>query len=161
MAQPRIVISRCFGFDTCRYDGSSVTNDIVDKLTEFVQFITVCPEVDIGMSVPRKPINLQKVGNKNKIIQADTFRDYSEALSRYAEETLDGLGEVSAFIFKCCSPSCGLGSAKLYDAKGEAVIDYVNGVFSECALNKYPEALFLDEEKLNEMGLENLLKKII
>jgi uncharacterized protein YbbK (DUF523 family) len=161
MAKPIIVISRCLGFDACRYDGSSVQNEIVNELSEYAEIITVCPETDIGMGVPRKPVNLHQIGNEIRVIQVDTLRDYTKDLIQYAEETLDNLVEVDVFILKSRSPSCGLGSSKLLDPEGKKVIGYINGVFSNIALEKFPSALFLDEERLNEMGLKKIIRKIM
>ena len=58
--KPRIVVSRCLGFDHCRYNGDVIKDDFVEALTPFVEYITVCPEVEIGLGVPRKPIRLIK-----------------------------------------------------------------------------------------------------
>lgn len=161
MDKPRIIISRCLGFDACRYDGSTVRSEIVKQLPESVSVITVCPEVDIGMKVPRKPINLRKMGDDIRVIQTGTLIDYSQELTRYAEETLVSFEEVDAFILKCNSPSCGIGSTKLFDSEGKSIIGYVDGVFTKIAQEKYPKALFIDEKMLSDMGLKKFLTKII
>jgi uncharacterized protein YbbK (DUF523 family) len=101
------------------------------------------------------------VGNDIKVIQVDTFRDYTQQLIQYVEKTLDNLVEIDVFILKSRSPSCGLGSSKLLDVEGKKVIDYINGVFSDAALAKFPLAWFLDEERLKEIGLEKFLRKIM
>jgi uncharacterized protein YbbK (DUF523 family) len=161
MDKLRIVISRCLGFDSCRYDGSIIRNEIAKQLPASVTVITVCPEVDIGMNVPRRPINLRKMGDDIRVIQTGTLKDYTHELSRYAEEFLDSIEEVNMFILKCNSPSCGIGSTKLFDSEGKSIIGYVDGVFTRIAVEKYPKALFMDEKILSDMGLEKFLTKII
>jgi uncharacterized protein YbbK (DUF523 family) len=157
----QIIISRCLGFESCRYDGSIVRNEITKQLPKSVSVITVCPEVDIGMNVPRKPIILRKMVEGIRVIQTGTLIDYTKELTRYAEETLDGFEEVDAFILKCNSPRCGIGTTKLFDSEGKNIIGHVDGVFTKIALEKYPKALFIDEKMLSDMGLEKFLTKII
>ncbi len=149
----KIIISRFLGFESCRYDGSIVGNEIVKQLSESVSVITVCPEVDIGMNVPRKPINLRKTSDGIRVIQTDTLIDYTLELTRYAEETLDGFDDVDAFILKCNSPSCGIGTSKLFDSDGKSIIGHVDGVFTKIALEKYPQSIFIDEKMLSARAL--------
>lgn len=118
--------------------------------------ITVCPEADAGLGVPRDPINLVTVGDDVRAVQAGTGRDVTDELRRYARKTLSGLGRVDAFILKARSPSCGL-STKLLDSTG-GVVGFASGVFAEEARRRYPCAVFLDEEQLARVGLEGLLR---
>ena len=63
--KPRIVISKCIGFDPCRYNGEVVQDKFVRRLEPHVEFICVCPEVEIGLelrahpyeSFPRDPVS--------------------------------------------------------------------------------------------------------
>ena len=57
-ARPRLVVSKCLEFEHCRWDGQSVTSHIVRNLMPCVDFITVCPEVEIGLGIPRKPLRI-------------------------------------------------------------------------------------------------------
>ena len=59
-AKPTILISKCLEFDHCRYDGSMISSDFVKKIKPFVDFLPVCPEVEIGLGVPRKSLRLIK-----------------------------------------------------------------------------------------------------
>ena len=54
--RPRIVISRCLEFDACRYNGMLISDQFIKKMKNFCDFITVCPEVEIGLGIPRDPI---------------------------------------------------------------------------------------------------------
>jgi uncharacterized protein YbbK (DUF523 family) len=57
-AKPILLVSKCLEFDNCRYDGNRLNSPIVYKLQKFVDFIKVCPEVAIGLGVPRIPIRM-------------------------------------------------------------------------------------------------------
>ncbi|HEU68041.1 MAG TPA: DUF523 domain-containing protein, partial [Candidatus Acetothermia bacterium] len=47
--RPRLVASRCLGFEHCRYDGSVISAPHVQALAGEVKFLTVCPEMAIGL----------------------------------------------------------------------------------------------------------------
>jgi uncharacterized protein YbbK (DUF523 family) len=57
-ARPKIVISKCIEFDHCRYDGSLIPSDFVNALKPHADFIPVCPEVEIGLGVPRRSLRI-------------------------------------------------------------------------------------------------------
>ena len=56
--KPEILISKCLEFDACRYDGQIINNKYIKKLKKFIDFKPVCPEVEIGMEIPRAPIHI-------------------------------------------------------------------------------------------------------
>jgi uncharacterized protein YbbK (DUF523 family) len=56
--KPRVGISRCLIGDDVRYDGTNKRNAAVFELTPLVEWVPVCPEVEVGMGVPREPIQL-------------------------------------------------------------------------------------------------------
>ena len=58
--KPKIVISKCLEFDACRYDGQIINNKYIKKLKKFIDFTPVCPEVEIGMGIPRNPIHIEQ-----------------------------------------------------------------------------------------------------
>ncbi|MCK4438674.1 DUF523 domain-containing protein, partial [Candidatus Bathyarchaeota archaeon] len=62
--KPRVVVSRCLGFEACRWNAEIIRSQTVNELRHHVEFVTVCPEQDIGLGVPRKPIDLVLVGGE-------------------------------------------------------------------------------------------------
>lgn len=152
------MVSRCLGFEACRHNGEKVNSPEVDELRGHVEFITVCPEVDAGLEVPRQSINLQKHGDRLRVIQAGTGLDFTEKLISHIDETLSGLRDVDAFILKARSPSCGLGSTKVWDPKGENVVGRGSGVFACEAQRRFPGSMFVDEEELSRIGVEGFLR---
>ena len=155
---PRVVVSRCLGFDACRYDGGIVESPQVGELRGRVEFIAVCPEADIGLGVPRRPINLHSIDGLVRVIQEETGRDLTDQLQGYSEETLGNAGRVDAFILKARSPSCGLGTASLIRAEGD--VSPASGVFAAEARRRFPSGVFVDEEELGRLGVEGFLSLI-
>jgi len=67
MIKPRIVLSRCFLKPT-RYNGTQVYDEFVEKLKNYVEYIDICPEVDIGLGIPRKNLIIIRENNKKRLI---------------------------------------------------------------------------------------------
>jgi len=103
----------CLGFEACRYNGEMVDTDWLKELLFKADVVAVCPEVLVGLGVPRKPINLYKKDDRVHVIQDETGLDVTVALEVSSDEFLSTLGDVDAFILKSRSPSCGLGTTKI------------------------------------------------
>jgi len=113
--KPVIVVSKCLNFDRCRYNGDGEKNKFVENLKNYVIFKPICPEVEIGLPTPRKPIRLVSDHNNIiKLLQPQTGNDYSELMYEYADSLCQNLGEVDGFILKTRSPSCGIKDVKIY-----------------------------------------------
>ena len=56
--KPKVVVSKCLEFDTCRYNGDMIFDVTIQNLKPFVTFIPVCPEVEIGLGIPRETIRI-------------------------------------------------------------------------------------------------------
>jgi uncharacterized protein YbbK (DUF523 family) len=158
MLNRQVIVSRCLGFEACRYNGGKVESPEIDELRNIMELITVCPEVDVGLGVPRSPINLVKHGDQVKVIQMGTRRDLTESLFDYTDATLTNLRDMDAFILKAGSPSCGLGSAKFWDREGLKIVELGSGVFACEAQKRFPNSVFLDEEELSKMGVRGFLE---
>jgi uncharacterized protein YbbK (DUF523 family) len=95
------------GFDSCRYDGQTISSEFVDKLKNHVDYITPCPEVDIGVGVPRDSLRMVKKNSSLSFMQTNTGKDYTEEINKYANNFLNDLEDVDGYILKEGSPSCG------------------------------------------------------
>ncbi len=157
MSKTRIVVSKCLGFEACRYNGEHISTSWKDALDEKAEVITVCPEILAGLGVPRKPINLFRVDGKVKVIQEETLEDFTESIERVSEEFLSTIGKVDAFVLKSKSPSCGLGTTTVHFAKS---IYISSGVFAKMAMNMHRKAVFIDESTLDEEGVEQFLDEL-
>ena len=121
--KPILVVSKCLGFDKCRYDGSMIENEFIEKLKKYVEIIPFCPEVQCGLSIPRDTLRIVELDEKKELIQLKTERNLTNEIINSSEKFLSDLKEIDGFILKCKSPSCGVKDAKIYSSieKGSAV----------------------------------------
>lgn len=137
--KPIVVISRCLGFERCRWNGEVINDDFVDALKPFVSFHTVCPEVEIGLGVPRDPIHIELRDGERSLVQPVTGRDVSEDMRRFCSGFLSRLETVDGFLLKARSPSCGSTDVKIHAPGGKSgAIDKGPGFFGEAVLAAYP-----------------------
>ncbi|HEU4364486.1 MAG TPA: DUF523 domain-containing protein [Candidatus Krumholzibacteria bacterium] len=148
---PIVVASRCLGFDTCRYDGDIVRADVVSRLAGHVRVIPVCPELEIGLGVPRPAIRLVRDASGDRLIQPETGRDLTDDMNAFAARFLEWIAErgVDGFILKSHSPSCGGGDAKVFTGvTGDAFAELDEGLFARAARARFPDAAMEDEARL-------------
>lgn len=114
-------ISSCLLGERVRYDGGHKGHSYITRtLGDYFEFQPFCPELAIGLGVPRKPIRLQrmKVGNAADIrcVQIDDFsKDYSDQLRDCADQQQDWQRKLCGYILKKDSPSCGMERVKIWD----------------------------------------------
>lgn len=152
----RIVVSRCLGFEACRYNGEMVEAGWLDELQSRADVIPVCPEVLAGLGVPRNPINLYVKDGQVHVIQDETNLDVTEAIERASDDFLSTLGDVDAFVLKSKSPSCGLDTSKIREGDSFKI---GSGVFARKAMEKYGEAVFIDESELAKDSVDAFLER--
>ncbi|PAM95776.1 cytoplasmic protein, partial [Flavobacterium sp. IR1] len=97
-AKPRVVVSKCLEFEACRYNGEKIPDKLIEKLSPYVEFIPVCPEVEIGLGTPREVIRLVASGDEARLKQPETGRDLTELMEEYSNDFLSELEEVDGFI---------------------------------------------------------------
>lgn len=160
--KPILVVSKCLGFDACRYNGGIENNSFIDNLKNYVDIITVCPEMDSGLPVPRDALRIVQKDDKLELVISKTGENITEKLEYFAEKFLNSLGDIDGFILKNKSPSCGLKDAKIYTsiAKG-AAIKRGQGVFTKKVIDKYPNIIIEDEGRLTNFKIrEHFLTRI-
>jgi uncharacterized protein YbgA (DUF1722 family)/uncharacterized protein YbbK (DUF523 family) len=152
--RPIVVISKCLGFDHCRYDGQMIETTFVPKLQEYVDFQPVCPEVEIGLGIPRTPIRVVETGGRRMLYQPASGQDFSVPMMAFVTGFLDGLGEVDGFVLKNRSPSCGQGDVKVYTGLDNSSRTMRgSGFFGGAILNRFPDAPVEDEGRLNNFTI--------
>ena len=112
-----IGISSCLLGEPVRFDGNHKHDHyITGTLGEAFDFVAVCPEVGIGLGVPRPTIRLVGSADAPRAVGVkDASLDVTDKLVRYGQRTAGRLGDISGYIFKSKSPSCGMERVKLYD----------------------------------------------
>jgi len=118
--KPRLGISSCLLGNSVRYDSGHKKDDfLVETLGEFVEWVPVCPEVEVGMSIPRPPIRLTGDPAAPRLVAERSGTDYTDAMRTWAEarvEKLAGL-DLVGYVTKKDSPSCGLSRVKVWSGK--------------------------------------------
>lgn len=159
-AKPRIVISACLGFERVRYDGNIIYDDIVEKIKRYVDAIPVCPEVGIGLGVPREPLRLVSREGSVELVGLRSGARYRERMDSFSLTFLRGLEEVDGFLLKAGSPSCGLGDAKIYGPGGR-VAAKGDGIFASWVKRLFPHAAVESEKRLLDYEVRrNFLTRI-
>ena len=153
-ARPIVVISRCIDFDSCRYNGQVIRASLREELEPFVELRPVCPELEIGLGVPRDPVRLVRRDDGPHMIQPSTGRDLTVAMNAFSAGFLDSLDEVDGFILKSSSPSCAIDNGKLFHSDAErAGHDSGPGLFAARVLERFPHAAVEDESRLCDARL--------
>ncbi|MFC2079160.1 YbgA family protein [Candidatus Bipolaricaulota bacterium] len=160
--RPKVVFSRCLGFDHCRYNGGIISEPMVEQLKPFVETITVCPEVAVGLGIPRDPIRL--VGNEisQSLIQPETGLDVTDKMRAFSRRFLSEIEPPDGFILKYASPSCGPREVKLYvnDKRGAASIRS-SGMFAAAMADAHPFAVIEDEGRIKSFDIrEHFLTRL-
>lgn len=160
--KPRVVVSKCLGFESCRYNGQIISSDEVKEMRDHIDFITVCPESDIGLGVPRDPIRLVRDGEEKKLLQPNTGRDVTLEMKDFCADFLKEHWDVDGFILKGRSPSCGLKETKIYAAiDGPAPVDRCAGFFGDAVLKYHPKKAIETEGRLRNYQIrDHFLTKI-
>ncbi|MBS3735638.1 DUF1722 domain-containing protein [Candidatus Bipolaricaulota bacterium] len=137
--KPKVLLSKCIGFDSCRFNGGIISSDVVENLKNYVEFEPVCPEVEIGLGVPRKALRLVEKEGAPRLIQTETRKDCTEEMKDYASNLFSELDEIDGAILKNRSPSCGTNDVKLYDDLDKSgVLKKVPGIFGGAVVEEYP-----------------------
>ena len=160
--KPVLVMSQCLEFEPCRYDGGRIRFDLVKALEPYVEYKLVCPEVQVGLGVPRDPIRVVASGERNLLVQPSTGRDLTDDMEGFATRYVGDLDEVDGFILKSRSPSCGLGSVKIFDGpQSRAAVRRGAGLFAAAVLERYGDLAVEDEGRLrNHRIREHFLTKL-
>lgn len=160
--RPRIVASRCFEFDSCRYNGQTIPNNFVQALAPYVEFVPVCPELEIGLGVPRDPIRILSKNGERRLVQPSTGKDLTAAMNGFADRFLGSLAEADGFILKSRSPTCGIKDAREFpDTENEIAAGKGAGLFAGKVLEKFPYLPAEDEGRLMNFRIrESFLTRI-
>jgi uncharacterized protein YbgA (DUF1722 family)/uncharacterized protein YbbK (DUF523 family) len=159
----RLGVSSCLLGDPVRFDGGHKRDSfVVESLGRHVEWVSVCPEVESGMATPREALRLVARDGTVRLRTAKTNTDLTQAMQRFTERRLDALeaADLSGFVLKKDSPSCGLERVKVYGAGGVPVRSG-RGVFADALVRRFPGLPIEDEGRLRDARLcENFVERI-
>jgi len=136
----KVGISSCLMGQEVRYDGTHKHLRLAtDSLARYFDFVTECPEVGIGMSIPRKPIRLVGDVNKPKAVAVhDESIDYTNELTQFGQQKAQQHTDLSGYIFMKNSPSCGLFRVKVYQENGYPAATPSRGLYARAFTDVHP-----------------------
>ena len=159
----RIGISSCLLGEEVRYDGGHKLDRFLrDTLGRYADYVPVCPEVEMGLPVPREAMRLVGKADSPRLLTNKTGVDHTEGMKKWARGKLGELAKegLCGFIFKSRSPSSGMRGVKVYTAAGMPGATS-SGIFARAFMDRFPLLPVEDEGRLHDAGLrENFIERV-
>ena len=147
-----------------RFDGAHKRNRfLTDVMAPWVEWVSLCPEVEVGMGIPREPVRLVRRGETLRMVGTRSGDDWSERMSDWSRQSSATIGgaDLSGYLLKANSPSCGPFRVKVYPAKDGPPTRDGRGIFADRLMEAHPNLPVEDEGRLNDDRLrENFLMRV-
>jgi uncharacterized protein YbgA (DUF1722 family)/uncharacterized protein YbbK (DUF523 family) len=159
----RLGVSACLLGDAVRYGGGHKRDAfLTDTLGPFVEWVPVCPEVEVGLGVPRPPIRLVGDAGAPRLVVEKTGEDLTARMQRWARGRVAELAALGlhGYVLKKASPSCGLFRVRVHDAAGRPGAAG-RGLFAAALTGALPTLPVEEEGRLADAGLrENFIERV-
>lgn len=159
----RVGISSCLLGENVRYNGGHTRDAmLLQWLGPFVEWVPVCPEVEVGMGTPRESVRLEGTPDRPRMIASESKRDWTNQLESWSRSRIEDLtsAPLHGYIFKRNSPSCGLYRVKVYNQAGVPERQG-RGLYAATLTGKLPLLPVEEEGRLNDPGLrENFVERL-
>ena len=160
----KIGVSSCLTGEKVRWNGDHKQDRYVkDTLSQFFEYVPVCPEVEVGMGTPRETVALYGSLEKPKMISRKTRTDWTHKMNRYTKDRIKDLSkdDLCGYIFKSKSPSCGMSRVPLYSEFGSHKVKHGPGMFANAFINSFPLVPTEEEGRLNDPRIrENFIVRV-
>ena len=160
----KIGVSSCLIGEKVRWNGDHKQNHFVrEVLANYFEYVSVCPEMEVGMGVPRETVALYGNLEKSRMISKKTQTDWTRPMKNYIKDRLKSLthDDLCGYIFKSKSPSCGLGRIPVYSEFGSNKVRHGSGMFAQAFTKAFPIVPTEDEGRLNDPRIrENFIIKV-
>lgn len=163
MSKIPLGVSQCLLGEQVRFDGGHKHNRyLTDVLSEYVEFRPVCPEVAIGLGIPRKPIRLVVIGDETRVRGIENpDLDVTDALVEQAELAVQQMPDICGYVFMQKSPSCGAFGMKRYRTNGHTADSKGRGAYAKRFMELMPLLPVEEAGRLNDPGLrDNFLTRV-
>jgi uncharacterized protein YbgA (DUF1722 family)/uncharacterized protein YbbK (DUF523 family) len=160
----RLGISSCLLGAEVRYDGGHKRDTfLVGTLGRFVEWVPICPEVEVGMGTPREPIRLVRAAEAIRLLGSRSGDDWTERMERFARarvEKLVPLG-LSGYVLKKDSPSCGMTRVKVFPSAPGVSERTGTGLFAAALMARCPSLPVEEDGRLLDPRLrENFVERV-
>jgi uncharacterized protein YbgA (DUF1722 family)/uncharacterized protein YbbK (DUF523 family) len=160
----RIGISTCLLGQNVRYDGGHKRDPfLVEIFGRFVEWVSVCPEVEVGLGTPRESMRLVKDVGDVRLVTTKTNVDHTAAMRRFAARRVAALRrlDLCGYVLKSNSPSCGMERVKVYGRNGGMPARSGRGLFAQALLDADPLLPVEEEGRLNDPVLrESFVERV-
>ena len=160
----RLGVSSCLLGNEVRFDGGHKRDRFVtDLLGNFVEWVPVCPEVEVGMATPRPAMRLVAWEDSVRMVEIKSGSDHTRAMMKYSAQRVRELKKLDlcGYILKKDSPSCGMTRVKIYSGSGGMPNKTGRGLYATALMQAYPNLPVEDEGRLNDSKLrENFIERV-
>jgi len=141
-----VAISACLLGEKCKYSGeSNYDSELVELLNaQNIELIPFCPE-DYAFGTPRPTMDLVEIDGSIEAISNSTGENLTTPIKAYAQNFLDKYNDIECLIGKSKSPSCGVGSAKLYDKQKNLISNQYSGIMAQEAQKRHIKTIDSNE----------------
>jgi uncharacterized protein YbgA (DUF1722 family)/uncharacterized protein YbbK (DUF523 family) len=159
----RVGISSCLLGERVRYDGGHKKDEfLTNHFGRFVEWVPLCPEVAIGLGVPRETIRLVDDKHGIHLIAPGSGLDHTEKMVRWTDEQSGFIAkqELCGYVLKRSSPTCGMERVKVF--RGSGVLHRAgSGIFAAGLMQHFPNLPLEEEGRLNDPRLrENFVSRV-
>ena len=162
-ARIKIGVSSCLLGEKVRWDGNHKQDAVVkNQLGRIFEWVPTCPEVEIGMGIPRESVHLTGSSKSPRVVGITTGTDWTQRMNRYSKKRSRELAKmnVCGYIFKSKSPSCGIARIPVV-AKNGKTQSKGRGLFAELFIQQYPLVPVEDEDRLHDARVrENFITRV-
>lgn len=157
----KIGVSGCLLGQKVRFDGMGKFHWYINEiLGQYFEYTSMCPELEIGMGVPRKTVRLVGDLKNPEMIEPSTGTNWTSKMDTYSKKKTSKLGDLSGFLFKKGSPSCGVFRTKVYQKNGIPLANG-RGLFADAFCKRWPLIPVEEEGRLTDAKLrENFLERV-
>jgi len=159
----KIGVSSCLLGEKVRWDGNHKQDAVVkNQLGRIFEWVPTCPEVEIGMGIPREAVHLTGSSKSPRMVGTTTATDWTQRMNRYSKKRSRELAKmnVCGYIFKSKSPSCGIARIPVV-AKNGKTQSKGRGLFAELFIQQYPLVPVEDEDRLHDARVrENFITRV-
>jgi len=160
----RIGVSSCILGEEVRWNGGHARQRwVTDTFGQFVEYVPVCPEVEVGMGVPRPTVRLQSVGGEVHMVDPKSGVDWTSAMNRLSRRRVSEFADLDlcGFILKKDSPTCGMERVKVVHESGGGSSKDGEGLFAVALRQRYPHLPLEEDGRLNDAKLrENFVERV-
>jgi uncharacterized protein YbgA (DUF1722 family)/uncharacterized protein YbbK (DUF523 family) len=159
----RLGISACLLGQQVRFDGGHKKDAfLTGMLSTHVEWVAVCPEVEVGMGTPRETLRLVRDNGRLRMVTTRSEIDWTDAMTEWSRRRADALAaeDLDGYVLKKDSPSCGMERVKVY-AVGEPGVRDGRGLFAQALIDRIQLLPIEEEGRLCDARIrENFIERV-